>query len=259
MSKLFLLLLAFMPAFVFSSHYYFHYKKAELSVMGEKHSSPTGVIYHEDERESLFRLYGVSWKGNVPSTFQLIGFAHGQWTQKSFEGIVQCGNLEWEGVDYKGLIGSLKARGAMDEMNYEGMCNLDGGALNFNISVTGQASNCIQYEPAEGALRVQSMFGKKYVSLHTADVVTYATIGHMATRHKCKEFLGSYKTVAKISPGFLMVAKDGSYCAIISKDGDKFVHAGPRTSMVVATPLGSAWQYFPGGYIIKDYSCGASQ
>ncbi|MDR3548385.1 MAG: hypothetical protein P4M11_09010 [Candidatus Pacebacteria bacterium] len=68
------------------------------------------------------------------------------------------------------------------------------------------------------------------------------------------DFATKFKTVSQIKPGFLIIGEDGKHCAVVDKEGDKFVHVNPNTKKVALTPLSRIGEFFKDGYIVKDYS-----
>lgn len=90
--------------------------------------------------------------------------------------------------------------------------------------------------------------------MDAAELVDYSVRGYYISSHSCSDYKKLYKIVDSSAPGLVILAEDGSYCAIVDKEGDKFVHVHPKTGMVTLTPLVRIGEFFK-TYAFKSYDC----
>ena len=153
--------------------------------------------------------------------------------------------------------GEVIISGTIQKATYTGWCYRDETKTNYTISAEGIHRDCWFYTPEEGAKRVQFLIGESVETYHAVHVVNYATIGYpyLGPVQSCKYYLDNVKNATGPKAGFVIVGKDGAHCAIIDKEGDKFVHSNPQTKKVGPTPMNLIDTFFKNGYVFKDYTC----
>ncbi len=133
-------------------------------------------------------------------------------------------------------------------MNATGYCHSE----RYNTRVDIMKVECYRFSPVQGGALAQKLLGTK--GLPASSVLMYATEGTADTYARCSGDV-KFKEANSAAPGFLIVGKNGKHCAVLDKEGNKFVQVDPASKVVVLTPVTYIDKYFPGGYTLRDYSC----
>lgn len=167
-----------------------------------------------------------------------------------------CADGNW-GLKPIPVEGKVKVTGTWSNINYDGYCYSKDLKLNWTIHSTGSSVKCPFYTPAEGAVKVMALVGQKAEAYQPVNVVNYATTGfsYIYGATNCGWYLNNTKTSNSPKPGFLIVGNKGEHCAVIDRDGDKFVHSNPAKKQVTLTPMSMIKEFFKNGYVFKDYTC----
>lgn len=128
--------------------------------------------------------------------------------------------------------------------------------LKFEFKVAGILYPCAYYTMPEAAKRAGYLVGEKYTAYKPVHVLNHAVFGYAYMRYTCLDYLKNVgNPIEKEKPGAVIIAKDGSYCAIVDHEGDKFIHSNPSKRKVIMTPMNMIGYYFRKGYVMKEYSC----
>jgi len=170
----------------------------------------------------------------------------------------ECYEGEYKGKKYQ-LTGKIKiiAHADWSEATYQGKCENAANKLTWEIHADGKQSKCDFYPAQEAANRAAVLVGQNGETFQAVNVLNYPIFGYPYVSHvkDCSWFLKKFKTVTQAKPGYVIVGTDGAHCAIIDKDGDKFIQSNPVKKEVTLTPLILASTFFPKGYVIKEYIC----
>ena len=153
--------------------------------------------------------------------------------------------------------GKIKITGTWERVAYIGWCYSEKSKSNYTLLGTGEYAKCKFYSTDEGAKRAQTLIGQHSDMYSAVNVLNYATIGYpyVASINNCKWYMDNVPDASNPKPGYVIVGKDAAHCAVIDKEGDKFIHTNPVTKTVSTTSMSMIKNYFKNGYVFKDYNC----
>ena len=167
----------------------------------------------------------------------------------------------WEGAwglkKFNDLVGKVIINGTVKEIYYLSNCSQPISKTNWTITAKAEAVSCPLYLPPEAARRAQMLLGEKADAYKPVHVINYAVMGYPYIERisNCTWWLKNFPNVTQHKPGFVVVGLDGNHCGIIDKEGDKFIHSNPVKREVTENPIIMLRNFFPKGYIFKEYKC----
>eukprot|EP00830_Metopus_es_P018199 TRINITY_DN623_c0_g1_i1.p1 TRINITY_DN623_c0_g1~~TRINITY_DN623_c0_g1_i1.p1 ORF type:complete len:271 (-),score=38.33 TRINITY_DN623_c0_g1_i1:11-823(-) len=254
------LLLACLLAFAFCEEYYtYHFKGGDMIVNQEKPVKVSGPIYIEFLKTmNLTIISGMHEKGAQRTPFGFVNLITSiVMKDGQVEMIGKCKEGGW-GTNMMGnLEGVMRITGTKDKIHYVGNCSHKESKMNFTIIADAVASKCPFYLPPEGAARAHTLVGESSEKYQPNHVLNFALFGYpyINTLANCSVYLNMFPDVSDVKPGFLVVGKDGKHCGLFDKEGDKFIHSNPAAKKVTLTSNVQLKNFFPAGYVIKEYKC----
>ncbi len=127
----------------------------------------------------------------------------------------------------------------------------------YKLHAQAIRSPCGYYSMPEAATRAGFLVGEKARLYKAANVLNHALWGYAFIHtFNCKYYLEKFGTVTnETKPGALIVGKDGKHCAVVDKEGDKFIQSHTTKDKVMLTPMTMLKTFFPQGYVLKEYDC----
>ena len=249
-----LLVILFFPAFALCGTHFFSYRNGMTYLNGSLQPKTLGLITFEDRSFGHVTVKGTFWKGALYNDFALgLQIGAGKWVNGTYQAKAICMEVAWNNKYMAKLDGTIHARGTWDSMNFTGYCHSESQATNVTVNIVAKKANCSYFPPVEGAQNAQALLGGW--NLTAGSVLGYAVYGQIYNHYTCSYFSRAYNPAEAAKPGLLIVGTNATHCAVIDKEGDKFVHLSPVTKKVVLTPMSMIKQHFKDGYTIRDYSC----
>lgn len=251
MSQILLAIVILLPALVFSDTHDFYFRAGHMEVNATKLSRAPGLAEIDDKHVTID---GTATKAGefVDYGFELQITSIHHSTQDAFSAKAACTTMYWKGQYMYHLEGSIAIVGAGESMNFTGYCKSTEDGTKISVNFVARSNGCFRFPPVEGAQMARSLIGTKDIS--AGAVLGYSVIGTISPYATCSHF-STYKVVSEVKPGLLILAKNKKYCAVVDKEGDKFISMDPKTGKVKLTPMIYVKQYFPEGYEFQDYSC----
>ena len=169
-----------------------------------------------------------------------------------------CWEAGWGRTYMNNMIGTITMTGTYQKATYNGTCTDPNTKTAYTVTATGTFTSCrVLYSEVEAAKRAAMLIGAKAELYHPVHVLDHSYLGYayLAPVPNCKYYLDNFKDQPTAKPGFAIVAKDGSHCAVVDNEGDKFIHSNPVKKEVTINPLTMINDYFKGGYVFKDVKC----
>jgi len=238
--------------------HYFHYTGL-LAINNDQGTSVNGPMFVELLKNNNFTIIAGNYKKGTDQTS--FGFNSKITTFKKdgdkFELHGVCTEGMWGKKKFVTPQGKVVIEGTWDHAAYSGWCYDTQSKTNYSMAASCVFNKCMFYPPLEAAKRAQTLVGEKAEDYKAVHVLNYATIGYAYsnTLQNCKWYADNMQTVSKAGPGLVIVGHDASHCAIVDKEGHKFIHTHPEKKVVAITPLSQIQTYFKKGYDFKDYAC----
>jgi hypothetical protein len=256
------LLICLLAAVLAEEYHDYHYYDGQLIVnqkVKSKVEGPIFVEYLKTINVTVLAGMHVEKKDHIPFAIAT-NMTNITIKGDNIEFYADCLEMYWGLKSYAGLKGGIYAKGT-----YKGNLELMGGCYSekekfgLNVSVKGVHVDCPFYLPPEASKRAEILVGEKAESFKNIHVLNFAIMGYpyIQTLDNCTFWLKTFNEVNVTKPGFVIVGKDGLHCAIIDKEGDKFIQTDPAKKKVVSTPITekNLKTYFPKGHIFKEYKC----
>eukprot|EP00829_Urostomides_striatus_P016690 TRINITY_DN556_c0_g1_i1.p1 TRINITY_DN556_c0_g1~~TRINITY_DN556_c0_g1_i1.p1 ORF type:complete len:289 (-),score=71.04 TRINITY_DN556_c0_g1_i1:8-874(-) len=239
--------------------YQFVYKDAKFTHGNETPGKAFGDFALDTGRHKYFEIEGLV-EGASPKPFGMIFELINATTVDG--GVVveaNCSKVLWERKGIEPVIGKLIATGtSYDHLDIKANCMNPQTKDSFAVEISGNKYNCSYYTPADASVRAQYLIGEKQEKYMSFNVLTFAVYGYpyISKVKNCRYFLTHVGSPTKeMKPGFIIVGTDGKHCAILDKEGEKFIHTNPVTKIVTAQPNTMLKEYFREGYVIKGWGC----
>ncbi len=249
-------ILILLPALVLGSTHYYYVHNGNMVANKTVYPKTPARITLQDRSFGHVTIEGsvVSKEGRCISYNLAVQIGGGKWVNNTYRAKAICMAMNWDGQYVEHVTGAIKLLGDRNwqMMNFSGYCQKDGGSSRVSVDFLAHSTTCQRFPPPAGGQLAQTLIGLK--GLYPGAVLQYATTGVMYKYTDCDR-IDSYKTAGSAKPGFLIQASDMSHCAVVDKEGDKFVQVDPDTGVVVLTPMAYIKKFFPGGYKFLDYSC----
>jgi len=254
MRTLFLALLAL--AVFCEEFHYFHYKEGQIIVDKEKPVKSTGPIFVEFLKTiNITSIAGMHVSGTVytPWAFgaKIISYKK---EGENFQVIANCTEGAW-GLKSMKLIGQIRVSGQwLKNANFQGWCADLATKKNYTVQAEGVYSKSPLYNPPEAAVRAQLLVGQTAENYQPVHVLNFAAIGYPYVNmiKNCTFYL-QFKNATEAKPGYFIVGNDGAHCAIVDKEGDKFIQSNPAKKLVTLNPVSMIKDFFKNGYNYKVY------
>lgn len=243
-------------AFCDELHFY-HYKDGSIVVDNETAVKTSGPIFVEYLKTVNYTMIaGLYTKNKVSTPFGFGGIIYSSKVNKdAFEILANCTEGGWGVKPLRKLFGPIKVSGTWTKTaHFSGWCYDSEAKTNYSLNANGVYTKTPFYNFTEAAGRAQILVGQPSSNYQPVHVLNFAVIGYpyINTMKDCKAYL-PFKNATESKPGYLVVAKDGAHCAILDKEGDKFIHTNPTKKLVEATPMSLINTFFPKGYNFKLY------
>ena len=237
--------------------HFFHYKDGEIKVNNDAPTKISGPIFLEFLNTRNFTaVAGLYVKGKTEVSFDF---------RMKIAKFVNATNFEIEGECIEGnwglkpitTAGKGKITGTWNSINYESTCANSDLKMTWSIKAHADAVKCPFYLPAEGAVKAAMLVGQSADDYHPVHVLNFGVIGftYISGITGCSWYVQNSKAAKDPKPGFLIISNEGDYCAIIDKEGDKFIHSNPAKKLVTLTPMSMIKTFFKNGYTFRDYTC----
>lgn len=156
----------------------------------------------------------------------------------------------------KKLYGTGLITGTWNQIRYIGNYRSDTDHLLFEFDVIGKNHLCQYYSMDEAALRAADLLDDPYTTYKGNELLNHAVYGYAYLSTTCMDYLRDVgKVTTKEKPGALIIANDGTYCAIVDREVRMFFHSSPTKRKVVKTPMYMIGYIFESGYTMKEYDC----
>jgi hypothetical protein len=251
------LIFALLALAVFCEEYhYFHYKEGHVIVDKEKPAKSTGPIFIEFLKTmNVTSIAGMSVNGSVQTPWAFSAKIVEYKTEKdNFQIVANCTEGAW-GLNGMKLQGKIQVTGSMlKNAHFHGWCFDPKAKRNYTIQAQGDYTKSPLYNTTEAALRAKILVGQSAEAYQPVHVLNFAVIGFpYITMIKNCTFYQQFKNATEAKPGYLIVGNDGKHCAIVDKEGDKFIHSNPVKKQVTINPNSMIKDFFKGGYTFKLY------
>ena len=236
---------------------FYHYTDGTIQVNGETPVKTSGPVFLEFLANRNYTVVGGMYAKNskdIPFDFRanIVKFKSGD----NFEIEGKCADSNW-GLKAITTEGVVKVKGDKNALEYEGTCESKDLKMKWTMKAKAKRVTCPFYPPTESAKRVEILIGQSDENFKPVHVLNYATTGiaYMYDVSTCSVYLKHSKQVSDGKPGFIIIDNKADYCAIIDKEGDKFIHSNPVNHQVTSTPMAMINAFFRNGYTIRDYTC----
>lgn len=169
----------------------------------------------------------------------------------------ECWRIEWGTKFLEDPVGKVRINGTWQKLSYSFVATSNNKKNTYELNATGILTKCGFYPPLEASRRAHLLIGEKAETYQPVHVINYAVWGFPYIYHvpSCKWYLEKFPASDETKPGFLIVGKDGKNCGILDKDAENLIHSNPVKKKVTSTPLPLIKDFFPEGYVIKQYKC----
>ena len=249
--------LVFLAALALAQVHYFHHN-GTVFVNGE-----TGVTFGQfyvDFHSEPFMTYisGMYVKNHVHTPFEFASKISSYKTDgKTITIEAHVVEGRWKQQAFTKVTGMLGIYGTWDAAKLVLGADVPVPKLQLNISADGIKSKCAHYSMEEAAVRAGYLVGEKAENYKAEHVLNHAIFGYPYFKGKTiKYYHDSFgKVVLAPKPGVIIVGNDSAHCAIIDKEGDKFIQTNPVTKVVTINPVSMLKDFFKSGWIFKSIPC----
>lgn len=234
--------------------HFFHYKKGTLkanTATGEI-EGPFIVELLEKQKMNLTVIAGMFKNTPFFIAAKIWKFVN----SSSINIVANCTEIGWGFKSSTKVTGLLNITGNWKKAVYNGTCSDLQNNVNYTIVATGDYSKCSFYNTTEASVRVAKLIGLgKDVINDPAQVLNYAIFAYpYITSMNCTSYLKYWgKIVTDPKPGYIVAGNDSKLCAMMDKDGDKFVYLSPTSKKVATSPKSMLNTFFTAGYVFKDF------
>lgn len=248
--------LVLLLAVVLGDETHFFHQEGEMWI-GDKKGKTFGVIIAEFLKNTrLLHIAGMHVKDGVHTPFYITGKIAAFIENPDNSFVINA--TAYEGMfgqkTFKDLMGSATLKGTWDKAQYVGQYLSESSHLGFDT--TGKGHPCQYYSMEEASERAVYLVDEPHANYKGNHVLNHAIFGFAYLDMGCEDYLKEVGTpIKKEKPGAIIVGNDSKYCAIVDKEGNKFIHSDPAKKKVIMSPMSMIGAYFRGGYTIKEYKC----
>eukprot|EP00829_Urostomides_striatus_P019769 TRINITY_DN786_c0_g2_i2.p1 TRINITY_DN786_c0_g2~~TRINITY_DN786_c0_g2_i2.p1 ORF type:complete len:296 (+),score=108.71 TRINITY_DN786_c0_g2_i2:70-957(+) len=240
-------------------YHFFHYSAGHMVINDAPRIAVNGNILVElVQGMNISIITGLYTRGGVHTPFSIVSNTT-RYVQngKEVEIEADCWRAEWGTKFLEDFAGKMKINGTWQRISFHLKATSNGKKNTYELNATGTYAKCGFYIPSEAARRAHILINEKSETYQPVHVVNYAVFGFPYIYHvpTCKWYLDKFPETNVTKPGFLIVGKDGKHCGILDKDAENLIHSNPAKKKVTATPLPLIKDFFPQGYVIKEYKC----
>ena len=237
--------------------HYFHYKEGHIVVDKEKPVKTTGPIFIEFLKTiNITSIAGMHVQGSTYTPFAFAGkiVSFKKEGDHNYQIIANCTEGAW-GMNPLKLQGQIHISGQWQKnAHYHGSCYDVASKKNYSVEAQGEYTLTPFYLPAEAAARAQLLVGQSAEAYQPVHVLNFAIIGYpYITMIKNCTFYEQFKNATASKPGYIVYGNDGAHCAIVDKEGDKFIQSNPAKKQVTMNPMSMLKDFFKNGYTFKLY------
>ena len=170
----------------------------------------------------------------------------------------ECKKGAWNGKAIETMTGGFMATGTWEKMTFNGTCASEDKTAILLLTSEGVGDTCNAYGPLDASPRAAYLEGSTSAKFNAGSVLNFALFGYpyFEVLKNCRPYLRGFGTIVnETKPGYLIVGKDGAHCAMVDKEGDKFIHMNPVKKAVTINPITMLKDFFKNGYIIREYDC----
>eukprot|EP01022_Parablepharisma_sp_SALTPOND_P033855 TRINITY_DN89815_c0_g1_i1.p1 TRINITY_DN89815_c0_g1~~TRINITY_DN89815_c0_g1_i1.p1 ORF type:complete len:285 (+),score=16.80 TRINITY_DN89815_c0_g1_i1:487-1341(+) len=255
MTKVFCVLLICL-AFVNCEDHYFIYDDGKMKRDKEEDEKDIfGSMTISDNQIDIDGLYEDNMKLPFSLVFDMQSSTQ-QGDQVTLKG--HCKKAYWDGIAPHKIEGEYSITGLWANPEFKGNCRRPGSSLVYDLHLKATKYDCKIYKAEDAAKRAQFLVGRLKEHFSAAEVLNFAYYDYpyAKPRKDCSYYLNNFgEETTDRKPGYAIVSKYGNHCAIIDKEGDKFIHANPTGKKVVATPISMIDNFFRSEYVIKTVPC----
>ncbi len=258
--RIFLVFALFCLALVKSDDHYFTYPDGKLKVGSESETKIFGslsvVTGPRHNYAEIDGMYVGAKHMPFALTFEVQSVTQGENDQVTVTGT--CDKVAWDGKPAAAIEGTLKITGTWEKAILEATCTDPESKTAYVVKLDATNYECEVYKAEDAAVRAQFLVGEKKEHFPAVQVLNFAYYDYpyLNVLKACRFYLNHFGEVAtELKPGYAIVAKDGTHCAVLDKEGDKFIHTHPVKQEVMATPTSMLKDFFRSGYIIKSVPC----
>lgn len=253
------MILLILTAVYGDASFFYHYYDGQLKVNNDTQAIVEGLhLVQFQQNLNVSLIVGMHIKENTFTPFSFMSVIRSL-KQEGVKVIIEayCFEVNWGLKTSNKVSGKINIQGAWDKLSYDGKIYSEDMKIMFEMKATGMNSPCPFFSPSVAVKRAHNIIGEKSEKFQRHQVLNYAILGYpyFSSARDCKFWLDNTKTSGIKKPGFAIVGLDGKHCGIIDKEGDKFIHTHPSKREVTLTPLTMANDFFPKGYVYKDFSC----
>ena len=238
--------------------HYFHYG-GSMSVNNDNGVIFGRYMFEPKNPHNMTYIAGMYVKNGVHTPFEFAAQATSFVKKEdgSFIITATCVEGRWAQKAIPKLHGTAMITGTWEKAIYNCSCQDATGATKYTAVANGEKSPCAFYNMTEAATRAQYLVGLKSDDYGPAHVLNHAVYGYpYITAYNCKYYHDSFGKITKdAKAGVVIVGNDSAHCAIIDKEGDKFIQSNPVKKEVTINPLTMLKDYFKKGYVYKEYKC----
>ncbi len=256
MNQNILLIVLLLPTLSLCDMHYFYYRNGKVDINGTAFPRTSGTIEFLRQSEGQVIITGSIPQPGEYGLYRLVLTFNEKTFRAGNDGYTvnaSCAEMTYNFSRTVLVEGSIIISGTWTRMSFSGYCrSLRPTTTRLSLDLAGKGWGCRRFPPTEGGQMVQELVGMGNLSVGA--VLGYAVSGVVWRSVDCWDY-NDYKIVDKAQPGRLILGSQKDHCAVISKEGDRFVHVDPESGKVIVTPMKDIAKYFPDGYDVKDYSC----
>eukprot|EP01022_Parablepharisma_sp_SALTPOND_P019087 TRINITY_DN320_c0_g1_i1.p1 TRINITY_DN320_c0_g1~~TRINITY_DN320_c0_g1_i1.p1 ORF type:complete len:285 (+),score=22.52 TRINITY_DN320_c0_g1_i1:1831-2685(+) len=229
-----------------------------MKVNNDKGSIFGPILVEFRKTVNMTFLAGMYVKNGVHTPYELSSriIEFRDYKNGSFLINASCLEGRWAKKTLHNLKGYTTVEGTWEKATYSGKCEDPATNIAYEPVAEGKKSQCEYYPMPEAAVRAGYLVGEKRDTYQAPHLLNHAVFGYAYLHISCKNYLEHIGNITKeTKPGTLIIATDGSHCAIIDREGDKFIHSNPVKGEITMNPLPMIKTYFKNGYVLKEYKC----
>jgi hypothetical protein len=238
------------------THYFHH--EGTMAVNHEEGKTFGVIIVEILPAINMTHIAGMFVKDKVHTPFEISSKFSS--IQKNPDGSFVINVTSFEGKYGKKAVKKLNGSGILagtwNQLEFIGIYRSEVDHLLFEFKAVGKKHACQYYTMEEAAVRASHLLDEPYTAYKGNQLLNHAVFGYAYLATTCLDYLKNVGTpIQQAKPGAVIIANDGSYCAIVDREGSKFIHSYPSKRKVIWTPLVLIDHYFRTGYTMKEYKC----
>lgn len=226
----------------------FRYKYGNLTIDRELPRNVSGTFLTQTEGNvSILFFMGTEKHTMIP--FNIIA----QKIDSSSEQIFSCLRGTWKNRERMAMTGRIAIESTKAGARATGSCFSLNSKTVWVLEAAGERDEELFYDPEDAGFRAAGLVSQSNSLYNAHEVIGYAIADMPFFAKSCNGILKNFPAEEDDDPGMIIVGTDGKHCGIIDSEGDKFIHANPAKRVVTLTSLELAKQFFPKGYVYRDY------